>query len=156
MPSSQLILCEKRGDWAVAFRRALPELAERIRETRSCDECWDELKTAPASIVAVAVERQSVAASWEFLAKVARRFNAARTLILAAPEVRPFAWQLRSAGAVAAIFSWLEVPQIAPLVARHLAMYPSRDRSLRQQIMDRLPWRLVDGAIPWNQESNHV
>jgi DNA-binding NarL/FixJ family response regulator len=140
MSLASFLVLEKKGRWAADFRRHLSATEIRVREIRSYDECWDELRAAPASLVAIEVSRESLLRSWTFLSRVSREFADARTLVLTSAETAEWRWAWQDAGVVDVVFSWSQVARIVPIITRHLAMYPSRDRSFRQQIEDRLPW----------------
>lgn len=140
MTHASFVVFEKSGIWAADFRRHLVDHNIRVHESRSWDDCLQELASAPASLLALEVQIDNIAQAYQFLGNLSCNYGQARALLLANPSIKPYRWILREIGAVDILFSWQQVPRAVSLVVRHLSMYPSRDRSLRQQIVDRLSW----------------
>jgi len=132
------IVCERSNRWAVALRRAMPEVA--LRETRTLDECRAELDLAPAGVVAVeftAVRADETAA---FIVEVARRFPSARIVVLADRGLAANEWLLRELGAAAWTDSPRELAAIVEVTRRHLESAAAPRPGLREQMLARLPW----------------
>jgi hypothetical protein len=136
---ARLIVCERRGRWAVALRRELTAAGVRVWETRTLADCRDELVRSPASFVLLQLG-DDPAGLLRFMARQPREFPAAR---LAVAAERPQAdWQclVREAGAVHFICSTRQVGLLARLVCRHLAQAPQPQQSLTERIWTSLPW----------------
>jgi len=140
MSASRLIICEKTGRWAVAFRRALAAGHERIAETRGLAGCSRQLAAGPASIVAVEVTAANLDAVLAAVPEWLRRFPHCRTIALLEPEVDAAEALLREAGVVAVLRSTRGAPAIARLAQRHLATAPADNLPLEQAILNSLPW----------------
>ena len=48
---SRLIVYERQGIWAAALRAEMGDRAGELRQTRGRDDCWQELRAAPTSLV---------------------------------------------------------------------------------------------------------
>jgi hypothetical protein len=141
MPSARIIVCEKTGQWAIALRRLLAPGGHRVQETRSWPACWAELARHPASLLVVELTAQNAELVLERLTDLPRRFRHARAVVVGDRDLARYEWAVRSAGATHAVFTPRELPPAARLIARHLALAPQPELSLREAVWRRLPWR---------------
>ena len=137
---SQIIVCEKTGRWAVAFRRALFRQGVPLKESRSLVGCGRELAQRPASVVAVEVTADNLEAAVSALIDWSRSFPGSRIVAVGDSQVASAALLLREAGAIAVLTSAREVPSVIPLVQRHIANVPAADLPLEQAAWASLPW----------------
>ena len=106
-----VIVCERDGRWAWALSCAWPAgetvgaerpvaaWAEVRRETRSLEECWQEVIWRPASVVVLELWPQRLTQQVDFLLDLGREFPAARAVVLAERCQAGYEWLLREAGA---------------------------------------------------------
>jgi len=142
-PTARLVVCEKSGRWAAALRRELSAVGPRVHETRHVDDAWHELRIARASFVVLEASRPRLAAVVHWLTQLGRVYPRARALIVGGAELEAAEWLLREAGALAVHVALADPAIVVRLARRHLAEFPSADRSWRQQCFDRLPWPAV-------------
>lgn len=146
METARIIVCEKTGCWAVALRREL-SVRRRVFETRSLDECRQELAAHPASFVLLELRKTNVAAMLEMLDWLSRQTHV-RAAVAGDRGLEPWAALVREAGAIDATFSPRAMRAVARLVERHLTdVEPLIARQAAQQspldqIRSRLPWPL--------------
>lgn len=141
--SARLIVCERRGDWAVALRRELGAAGPRVYETRSVAECWEMLAGRPASFVVAEWTRSSAQALLERMAWLERDFPRARVAVVAERSLAWSEWRVREAGAVHFTVSPRQMGPLASLAVRHVAAAPRPRLSLTERIWADLPWRRV-------------
>ena len=146
MPSSCLIVCERTGRWAVAFRRALAERGTALVESRSLQECETRLTENPAAIVAIEMTARNLESVLLALPKWQRHFADCRFVVLSAAELAAAEHLLREAGAISVLYSTRHVPAAAKLVSRHGARSPATEQPLESLIQERLPWQRVASA----------
>jgi hypothetical protein len=140
MSQPQLLICERTGRWAIAWRRALGAEA-RVQEVRSLKQVDEFLLTTPNVPVAV----DGAAFSSEKLLQAIARWSAARATVLV---MAPQAWAeeestLREAGATHVVFSPRSLRPAVCLVERHYQRLPSQPAevgTLEERIQARLPW----------------
>ena len=137
---SSLIICERTGRWAVAFRRALGDRRNAITESRSLAACAAQLAAQPASVVAIEVTAANLERVLAAVSAWQRRHPQCRIVALVAEGLGAAEDLLREAGAVGVLHRAREVPQAAKLVVRHVDAAPSDDVPLEQAIVSRLPW----------------
>ena len=142
MNEPSLILCERRGKWAVAVARHL-KTSIRVTQTRSLAECGGALAAAPSSLVALEMTRENLADPMAWLAEMAARFPAAKMVVLADRDLASFEWQARELGAGHYLVSTRQSEELALLAARHLADRRARRTNLAGQIWEQLPWSHV-------------
>ena len=140
MSIPRVILCEKSGRWAVAFRRALAVQGDFIVQTRSLAEATRQLAASPASIVAVEATAGNLEAVLAALPDWVRQFPHCRVIALLGAEVQAAETLLREAGAVAVLNATRDAPSAANLVRRHLETAPQAELPLEQAIERGLPW----------------
>jgi DNA-binding NtrC family response regulator len=141
MERARIVVCEKTGQWALALRRLLAPSGQRVYQTPSWEDCWDELQRSPASVVALELTSQNDALVLERLTRLTRQFPQARAMVLGDSGLARYEWAVRAAGAVHAVFTPRRLPAAARLVERHLAQSPQPELPLREAIWRRLPWR---------------
>ncbi|MFH1268775.1 MAG: hypothetical protein ABIK89_23870 [Planctomycetota bacterium] len=142
--SARLIVCERRGDWAVALRRELEAAGPRVHETRSVAECWEMLAGWPASFVVAELTRLSAKALLERMAWLERDFPWARVAVVAERSFAWSEWGVREAGAVHFTVSPRQLGPLASLAVRHLAAVPRPRLGLTERIWADLPWKRND------------
>ena len=130
------VVRERTGRWAVALRRAMPEVA--LRETRTLDECRAELDLAPAGVVALEFTAAKGDETAAFILEVARRFPSARVGVLADRGLAEHEWLLRELGAAAWTDSPRDLAAIVEVTRRHLASAAAPRPGLREQMLARL------------------
>ena len=141
MPYAPVIVCEKTGRWAAALRGSLRQDRVSFVETRSLSQCAEALRASPVSLVAVEVTAPSLEPAASFIARACRSCPAARIVVLLDAEVNSAQPLLREAGAVEVLLSVGEMPALARLARRHLALVPPQKLGLRKAIAERLPWK---------------
>jgi hypothetical protein len=135
-----VIVCERAGKWATAIGRHLPG-GVRLLQTRGLGDCVAELTSSPASLVAFEATPRNLLGVIELLAEFARKFPAARTVVLADPSLRVHESLLREAGALHVTFSSRELEGFAVTIANHLARANSAACGAPESVWDSLPWR---------------
>ena len=157
----RLVICEQTGRWAVALRRELSspgKLPEEcpIEETRSVAQCWKRLEEAPAGFVVVELTPKNFQRLLVRMGYMEWRFPLARVAVVTRADAvdgkclfrheRLF----RQAGAVFFGTSLrsnlrseepLGVRDLADIVCRHLQQSPRPERTIREDIRARLPWK---------------
>lgn len=124
----------------MALRRALAGTGIRVFETRSRQECFEELARSPHSLVALELTASNAERVYQFLAQLSDRFPGAKAVILGQRGTEPFEAEMREAGAMHAVFGPRQLPSLAKLAQRHLSAAPVPEASVRQRILARLPW----------------
>jgi hypothetical protein len=136
---ARLIVCERRGRWAVTLRRELAGAGVRVWETRTLDDCWRELAESPSSFMVLELGGDMA----ELLGRMARQpreFPAARLAVVADRELAGYEGLMREAGAVDFLCSPRRVGSLAQLACRHLAHVPQPQQTLTERIWANLPW----------------
>ncbi|MGD0882086.1 MAG: hypothetical protein ABSB09_11015 [Acidimicrobiales bacterium] len=136
---ARLLVCERTGRWAVALRRELAEAGVRVWETRTLDDCLQELAESPASFVILHLE-SNAAGLLGCLARQRREFPRARVAVVADRRWAGYEGLLREAGATSFLCSPRRLGQLAQLACRHLAQVPPPVQSLADRIWAGLPW----------------
>jgi hypothetical protein len=153
--NSCLIVCERSPRWLALWRSALPERAKVARGTGGLDwqslspvlslaQCEGQLRQAPGSVAAVAVDDENLPAVLEHLHRWSREFPAARFLALCSAGLarQPTALALlREAGALLTIDRAQQLLPAARLVQRLLRRQPAQELPLRESLWQRLPWQ---------------
>jgi hypothetical protein len=145
MVTARLIVCERTGQWAAAFRRelAMPRGAASVvplHESRGLADCASLLEHWPGSLAAVEVTKDYFAAALDWTADMVARYPAARIVILSRLEVVAAEWVLREAGAVHIVRSPRHVKSVTQLAVKQLAQAPRVEQSYVEAIMASLPW----------------
>ncbi len=140
MPTARLIVCEKRGKWAVALRARLAENQTRLLETRSLDECWHELERRPCSFLAVEVFRSNLDSICRFLMRVGQRYPQVRSVCVGEPDLNAGEYLLRETGALHISYNTRQLNVAARMARSHFANFPAGE-STKEGIWARLPWK---------------
>ncbi|NLX94825.1 MAG: hypothetical protein GXY83_01480 [Rhodopirellula sp.] len=145
--ASRLIVCERKGTWAVALRRhpALGEL--RVYETRTLADAWQMLASHPSSFLVVEMTHANIDGLLELLKRVKRQYPRVRTAVVTEPPLADYQWLLREAGAVHFVFSRRATGPLALIAHRHLTQAPEPRRSITERIWAGLPWTQQFGAL---------
>jgi hypothetical protein len=145
MQPAALIVCERTGNWAAAWRRAfgrspLGQPQVPIVETRSLDECRQSLRLSPASFVSLELTAANLDSICELLSSLERQFPAAIAVVTAARSLDGCEPIVRELGALHFVSSPRALPSLASIVRRHLARQPRPDRDPAERIRASLPW----------------
>jgi DNA-binding NarL/FixJ family response regulator len=135
----RLIVCERTGTWAARLRTHLP--AEMpLRQTRSLDECLEELGRSPGSLLVLEVSAANLRDVIGLAADLGRRFPHARWVAVTDRANASYEGLLREAGAVHFVVSPRTADILARLAVRHAARVPQPRASLAARIWESLPW----------------
>jgi hypothetical protein len=155
--TAALIVVEREGHWATALRRGLADFARapsddgrgeqnlpvpvtpRIIETRSLDECWDELRRRPAALVAIELTEPLLPSILAALRRLDREHPQAAAIVLMERRLTACIPLLREAGAVHCIASPRRLSEAVELLRRHAARHPAAADSPEQMLAE-LPW----------------
>ncbi len=137
---ARLIVCERTGKWAVALRRSAEIGSFRVHETRSLEECRDEVQASPASLVAVEATTANVDNLLDWLTDIRRDFPQAHVVVLGDRGLEREQWLWREAGAVHVIHSPRRVDEVLRIAWRHLEAARAKEPLTREQFMDRILW----------------
>lgn len=146
MNAASLIVYERTGDWAAAWRRVLTGRPEvRIVETRNFDDLGSQVEINPRAAVALELTASSVDSVLGWLASYQRRFPSGVVLVLAARQLACYEDLARELGAAWFVTSLRQLPALAGVVVRHavrqLASPPFGSQpSIEEQVKARLPW----------------
>jgi hypothetical protein len=149
MKTATLIVCERNGAWAAAWRQSWSRRAEqrasslpdvRCLETRSGAECLERLADAPAAVVLVELTAASSERSLSLLSQIALCSRQALAVVAAERQFAPYEWTIRELGAVHFLVSPRELPALCGLVERHAARAPEIELELEDGIWAELPW----------------
>jgi hypothetical protein len=140
MPSANLIVCERSGNWAAALRQSAGACRLPLRETRSFSECREVLARAPASPLAIELAAPRIDEALDLLAELPVIFPRAAAVVLAERALSDYEWLAREFGAVAFLASPRDLRPIVRLARRHLAAAPAVEGGLTEQILAQLPW----------------
>ena len=123
-----IITFETSGQWAVALRAALAGTEIAVIETRSLKDCWGELASAPANLVALE------------LPQLSQRYPVARAVVVGPRSLTHFAAIAAEAGAAWACFSPRQLAPIRQIAERHFAAVPNPPLDRIDRLIARLPW----------------
>lgn len=149
MKRATLIVCERTGAWAAAWRqweRRRAAVAQRepphVRclETRSAAECLEQLAETPASFVLIELTTASRERALELLSQIALRHRAALPAVAAGRELADHEWLVRELGAVHFIISPREMPALGRMIERYAQRAPEVELELEERIWAELPW----------------
>ncbi|HEX7446341.1 MAG TPA: hypothetical protein VF306_02285 [Pirellulales bacterium] len=147
MRAAEVIVCERTSAWAVAFRRTWqtpgagpspPPL--RLIETRSADECREELAARPDAFVIVELTPERCDAALDLILHVTQRCPLARSGVVADRQLAAYAELAREVGALGFVTSPRRLAGLCALAIRHAALRRPSGLSLREQIWADLPW----------------
>jgi hypothetical protein len=140
MVSSPLIVCERTGRWALAWRKSLGSKRVRLIETRSVAECRQTLAKMPTAAVSLEWRAETAEATCEMLANWDRDFPGALPIVTADRSQNEAETLAREAGAAWFVISPRQLPALGPMLLRHLARQPQPSASMRERIWEQLPW----------------
>ena len=150
MPRVTLIVLERTGEWAVAIRRHLDELAVRLLETRSFDEFWLRMAEHPTALAAWELTESNIRLLTAALVRLQREFPRASAVILAGRRLAACESLVREAGAIHVIDSSRSLPELTEIVRRRASQSPVGPARLQQpsgenaealaEIWTNLPW----------------
>ncbi len=140
MAVARCIVCERSEKWAVALRLPLQVVGHRVVETRSLDDCWNEVVASSASLVGVEATATNLESLVPWMRRLAAAFPRARVVVLGSRGLEAGEWLLREAGAVHVVFSPRQWQPLVRIAQRHLGAVSCPDDSDRQRIWRRLPW----------------
>ncbi len=137
---ARLIVCERTGKWAVALRRS-PQIGScRVYETRSPQECRDEVEAFPASLVAIEATTANLDQILDWLTGMRRDFPLCRVVVLGYRGLKCSQWLLREAGAAHVVDSPRRVDAVVRIASRQLECAKTEDELTRERILARMPW----------------
>ncbi len=141
MASTRWLVCEQTGRWAVALRRTLGDYSFRLYETRSLADCQRELALCPASFTFVEVTAANLAQAVVWIERVNREYPAVRVAVVGPRSMQEYAWEVREAGAIAAVFSPRELAPLVRMARRHCLNCPPDELSVQEHVWNRMPWK---------------
>ena len=138
--SARVVVCEKGNKWAVALRRALDGTGYRIVETRSLEECWQELSNGPTALLALEMVLGNAEALIRRLLDLGRHFRHARAIVLTERELKSYQWVLREAGAAHVLFSTRDMSSATRLVKQYMQGVSEPAAGFHEAVWRKLPW----------------
>ena len=141
-----LVVCEPVGRWAGALRQALGGRPPRLVETQRIADLWQEVTSAPASVVALAWSSARRSELAEVADRLGRWFPLARLVVLLERQDRAEAALVRELGAVMVVSSTRQAADVVRLARRHTGPEPA---GWYWPAMDQLVERMWE-ALPWN------
>ena len=148
----RVIVCESSGCWAVALGRELIACGDfHIEQTRSVVECWERLDEASAAFVVVELTRGNVDTWLDRMAALEWRYPLARVAVVVRGDpldnqcLSHYQRLAREAGAVFVGTSLRGeglggMRDLANIVFRHLRRSPRPQKTVSDEIWDKLPW----------------
>ncbi|HTN74087.1 MAG TPA: hypothetical protein VL096_02525 [Pirellulaceae bacterium] len=138
-PTAGLVVCEKSGQWAQAWRRELGS-GTRVVEARFVDDAWQQLQRFPHGALAMELRAEQSPQLVALLARV--QAERPHVLCVAHLTSESPAWELllREAGALAIIASPRRMATAVTMLHKHLARAPQPNLSFREAIWRQLPW----------------
>lgn len=146
-PTAVLIVCERRGDWAAAWRQALLARGTRdgqppirLVETRSLADCRRELAANPAATVAVELTDAGADNTLSWLAAVEHEFPAAVVVVMAARRLAGYEELVRELGVAWFTTAPRQLLRLVSVFERHAARLPATEMSVEERVAAQLPW----------------
>ena len=139
---ARLIVCERRGRWAVLLQRKVAEAGVRVCETRSLADCRAEIALSPASLAVIELPSNNFSELLKTVRHWERDYPLLRWVAVADRSLADYEWLLREAGAVHFTCSPRQAAPLAQLACRHLAQIPPPPQTLTERIWDSLPWEM--------------
>ena len=133
--SVRVIICERKTHWVVALRQQLKTLSIRLYQTRSLQECWDDLPSYPASLLVLELTLENKTDLINRLCRLSQDFPDARAVIVAERRLQNHEFLLREAGAIAISFSPRHLGPVASLIGRYVEIHPAETEM--EQILGR-------------------
>ena len=141
-----VVLCERTGDWAVAWRRLWSRRSRRsgpmrLIETRSAAHCLDALAAEVDAFVVVELAPAACDAALDLLCDIQVRFPQLPRAVVADRRLSAYEWLARELGALDFITTPLALDRLCLLAARHLARWVPPRENIAQRVWDELPWK---------------
>lgn len=141
---ANLLVYERDGTWAEAWRRALRRAAAvpavRVVELRSLDDCRESLEEAPTCVVALDAAAAPIDRVLDFVVEIERRYPRAVVVVWLPPHLAEHAALVRELGAAHVLSALREVPSAVSLVCRHVARHVSDLVDPLADVLANLPW----------------
>jgi hypothetical protein len=138
---ARLIVCERRGRWAVLLRQQLADAGVRVWETRLLSDCENEIVASPASVVVIELTASNLDEILRTVRHWATDFPLLRWIAVADRALADHQWLMREAGASHFCCSPRHADALAQVACRHLSQIPPPPQSLTERIWDSLPWQ---------------
>lgn len=143
-----VLFCERRGDWAAAWRQIWSRrashgaFAPRLMETRSAGECRDLVVVYPASFVVVELAAAGAEQTLDLLLELSGFFPGVASAVVADRAMSGYEQLARELGTLEFAVSPLELEAVCDLAERHLcrAASKSSDMDIYEKIWNELPW----------------
>jgi hypothetical protein len=137
---ARLIVCERRGRWAVLLRRKVAEAGVRVWEIPLLADCAAEIVESPASMVVIELTANNLGEILKTVRNWRRDYPQLRWVAVADRSLADREWLMREAGAVHFTCSPRQAASLAKLACRHLAQMPLPSQTLTERIWSSLPW----------------
>ena len=154
MTRPALIVCEPNSFWASRLRQASATEPLPLVETRRPEDAWQQVRAAPASMVAVAWNAEPRAGIAEFVDQVGQRFPRVPIVaLLDRMQVvddgdRGEQWLAYELGAIHVCSSPRQVATVVRLARRHLGSHAvARHWRAMHERMEEI-WQ----TLPWNSQ----
>lgn len=152
MTEGTLVFLERKGEWAMAWRRLkgrptpgldLLESKDRrlvTRETRSRDELLEVLRQSPRAFVGVELTLAHVEPTLELIAQVTSQFPRSIVVALGQRGTEQYEGLAREFGASCFVRSPLDLGSLCVPLRTHLGTLPALEMSIEEETLARLPW----------------
>jgi hypothetical protein len=137
MQKARLLVYERKGTWAAALRREVPE---RVYELRSIAACWRELADRPYSFLLLELTAENNELLISRLADLDREYPGAAAVVIAERRLAHYEWPVREAGAVHFVVSPRCLRPLGGMIDRHWSSVPREDLPFAEQVIADLPW----------------
>lgn len=137
---SQIVVCEPHGRWSAAFREERAEFQGRVQQTISWTETQELFQVAPASVVVLDLSTAALSTWMQRCWDSMIDFPELRFVAAGGSDVWEWEVDLRHAGFMHVVDSPRRVGRVAGQIASYLEDHPPLYPTLRQQLLDRLPW----------------
>ncbi|HEX4149112.1 MAG TPA: hypothetical protein VHY20_08995 [Pirellulales bacterium] len=143
-----MTICERTGQWGVAWRHAArgPGLPIPLGEVRSLEECRQAIGSQRAGFLLLEMTADNVVPLLELLAWLQFDFPGIRAAVLAGRGLEDYTLVARQLGAIHVVDSPRSLAPLVELVRRFLASLPRRPLSTREEMWQRLPWKPAAAA----------
>lgn len=145
-PRAPLIFCERSGQWAAAWRIACrrrrggaSHADVRLTETRSADECLENIIAAPAAFVLLELTAANCDRALDLLFEISTRRGVAAA-VAAERSMKDYEWLVREMGAVHFLVSPRELPALVGMAERFARRMPAPEMELEESVWANLPW----------------
>ncbi len=143
---TKIIVYEERGIWAAALRMELADPRWRIIETRTLDDCRQQLREVGPALLIVHVMPNNAEGTLTWLSRLSREFPRTRIVVVASREMQGIETSVRGWGAIYFTTSPRRLRPLKLAVERFDALTPQDSAAdFRQEIWARLPWPTASG-----------